>query len=94
MIMEVKEISPFTSNSQGDQRQGYYYRTPRRTPLSFGAMLADEEEKLQVAEPLPRADEFHTAPQEVPVSHYALSEQELEESLAKLLRYAGLDGLE
>lgn len=92
MIMEVKEISPFTSNSQGEARQGFYYQTPRRTTLSFGAMLADEEEKLAAAAPLPRADEFK-APEPME-SHYALTEQELEESLAKLLHYAGLDGLE
>lgn len=92
MIMEVTPVSPYSTSSQEGQREAFYYQTPRRTPLSFGSMLADEEEKLAVPTPLPRADEFRN-----PASaetHYALTEQELEESLSKLLRYARLDGLE
>ena len=92
MIMEVTPVSPYSTSSQEGQREAFYYQTPRRTSLSFGSMLADEEEKLAVTAAVPRADEFKTAaPQE---THYALTEQELEESLAKLLHYAGLDGLE
>ncbi len=92
MIMEVTPVSPYSTSSQEGQREAFYYQTPRRTSLSFGSMLADEEEKLAVTAAVPRADEFKSAtPQE---THYALTEQELEESLAKLLHYAGLDGLE
>ena len=90
MIMEVMPVSPQMSSQDG-QSQTFYYRSPRRTALSFGAMLADEEEKLATAG-VPRADEFR-APEPVE-SHYAMSEQELEESLQKLLAYAGLNGLE
>ncbi len=92
MIMEVTPVSPYSTSSQEGQREAFYYQTPRRTALSFGSMLADEEEKLAVTTPIPRADEFRKPVSEE--THYALTEQELEESLAKLLHYAGLDGLE
>ena len=52
--------------------------------------LSEEEEKLTVAPPVYEENQ----PAEPVESHYALTEQELEESLQKLLRYAGLDGLE
>ena len=90
MIMEVEAVSPFTTNSQGSQRQTIYYRRPKNPSLLFGAMLEEEEEKLTVAPPVYEENQ----PAEPVESHYALTEQELEESLQKLLRYAGLDGLE
>ena len=93
MIMEVTQVSPFLSSSQEEPRQTYYYRPARKPSISFGAMLADEEEKLADTA-LPRADEFTAIHRQTEESHYALSEKELEESLQKLLHYAGLDGLE
>lgn len=95
MIMEVTQVSPYSSSSQDSPRQQVYIRRNRKAPISFGSMLAEEEEKLEATMPLPVADEFRSPEKAaVPESHYALTEQELEESLAKLLRYAGLDGLE
>ena len=90
MIMEVEAVSPFTTNSQDTPRETWIYRRPKNPKVAFGAMLAEEEEKLT----LPEETMMETKAQDPMESHYAMTEQELEESLRKLLRYAGLDGLE
>ena len=90
MIMEVEAVSPFTTNSQDTPRETWIYRRPKNPKVAFGTMLAEEEEKLT----LPEETMMETKAQDPMESHYAMTEQELEESLRKLLRYAGLDGLE
>ena len=90
MIMEVEAVSPFYANSQESPREAWVYRRRRNPKVAFGTMLEEEEGKLTV--PVQESSVRKTTdPME---SHYALNEQELEESLKKLLQYAGLDGLE